>query len=199
MTTSIIHIRRMADIDRDVRDEVAEVFVDGYYSELSYFTKDRNLLKLAFRDLFSPEVFYLAEVEGEVVGILACAHNKQRAMPVEITPLQNALGETTGELAYNVMKKEFNSPIPYDNETGYIECVATSERARGKGVSTALMKYVMEELPYSRYVLEVTNRNEIAHRMYQKLGFQEIERKAEDHAEEYGFDDRIYMAWFRRE
>lgn len=179
-----ILIKKMADYDRNVRDEVAEVFVDGYFHELSYFTKNRNTLKSAFKSQFCPEVFYLAEVQGEIVGILACANNQQRAMPVAIAPLQNAFGLAAGELAYNVMSQEFNTSLPYDDETGYIECVATSERARGKGVSTSLMKYVMEKLPYRRYILEVAGTNRIALRLYQKLGFKEIERKSED---------RIYM------
>ncbi|ANA82769.1 N-acetyltransferase [Paenibacillus glucanolyticus] len=190
-----IRIRRMADYDRDVRREVAEVFVDGYYNELSYFTQDRNTLQTAFQDLFSPEVFYVAEVQGVIIGILACSHNGQRAMPVALTPLQDALGDKTGKLAYEVMKNEFNLALPYDDDTGYIECVATTEKARGKGVSTALMKHVMKELPYRRYVLEVANSNEAGLRLYPKLGFREIERKPEGHSEDSGFHERIYMEW----
>ena len=91
------------------------------------------------------------------------------------------------ELAYNVMKNEFNPALPYDEETGYIECVATTTKARGKGVSTALMQHVKEELPYKRYVLEVTDSNQVALSLYQKLGFREIERKSEIDAEEKGF------------
>ncbi|MGG1879513.1 GNAT family N-acetyltransferase [Paenibacillus cisolokensis] len=190
-----LRIIRMADAERDVRDEVAGVFVDGYYNELSYFTRDRSILKSAFKRLFSPEALYLAEESGVIVGMAGCSSNKLRAMPVELQPLQEAFGINTGELAFNVMSGEFNSPLPYDDDTGYIECVATLERARGRGVSTSLMIYVMEELPYRRYVLEVTDRNETAIRLYRKLGFQEIERRAEDHAEERDFNERIYMEW----
>lgn len=189
-----ITVRSMADYERDVRGEVAEVFVNGYYKELSYFTRDRNMLENAFRTLFSPEVFYVAEVQGIIVGILACSHNGQRAMPVALAPFQDAFGNKTGELAYNVMKNEFNPALPYDDETGYIECVATTEKARGKGVSTALMKHVMSELPYRRYVLEVTDSNQTALRLYQKLGFREFKRISED-SDVKGFDDRIYMEW----
>lgn len=57
------------------------------------------------------------------------------------------------------------------------------------------MKHVKEELPYKRYVLEVTDSNHVAISLYQKLGFREIERKSEDDAEEKGFSDRIYMEW----
>jgi len=190
-----IAIYNMAEAGRDVRDEVAEVFVDGYYEELSYFTKDRSTLISAFKDLFSSDVFYVAELQGRIAGILACSNNRQRAMPVELEPLQDAFGVQTGELAYRVMKSEFNTALPYDDTTGYIECVATMTRDRGKGISSSLLKYVMEKLPYRRYVLEVTDANEAAHRIYSKLGFREIERRAETNAEAVGFKYRIYMEW----
>lgn len=73
--------------------------------------------------------------------------------------------------------------------------MATTTKARGKGVSTALMKHVQEELPYKRYVLEVTDSNQVALSLYQKLGFREIERKSEEKKEEKGFSERICMEW----
>jgi len=192
-----IAIYNMAEAGRDVRDEVAEVFVDGYYGELSYFTKDRSTLISAFKDLFSSEVFYVAERQGRIAGILACSNNRRRAMPVKLEPLQDAFGAQTGELAYQVMKNEFNTALPYDDGTGYIECVATLTRDRGIGISSALLNYVLEKLPYRRYILEVTDANEAAHRIYSKLGFGEFERKAEENAEAVGFKYRIYMEWTR--
>lgn len=194
-----MYITKMAEEGHDVREEVAEVFVDGYYDELSYLTKDREQLRLAFKNLFNAEVLYLAEMEGEVVGILGCSNHRQRAMSIELEPLKNAFGAETGEMAYHILKKEFNAALPYDNETGYIECVATLKRARGKGVSTSLMKYVMTELPYRRYMLEVTDANHIAHRLYQKLGFREIKRITEENVEIKEFHARIYMEWKKQD
>ncbi|MFD3260180.1 GNAT family N-acetyltransferase [Paenibacillus lentus] len=192
-----IFVTKMMDTSRDVREEVAQVFVDGYYDELSYFTKDRRKLILAFKNLFNAEVLYLAEMEGEIVGMLGCSSNRQRAMPVQLEPLKEAFGAQVGELAYQVLKNEFNTALLHDDETGYIECVATLKGARGKGVSTTLMKYVMDELPYRRFLLEVTDANHAARRLYQKMGFREIERTVEENAEVQGFQARIYMEWSR--
>ena len=93
-----ITIRRMADYERDVREEVAEVFVDGYYNELSYFTEDRSTLKKAFRSLFSPEVFYVAEVQGVIVGILACSHHRLTGHAGRVSSASGGFGEKTGSL-----------------------------------------------------------------------------------------------------
>lgn len=190
-----IHVTRMAECDQDVRYHVADVFVDAYYKELSHFTKERERLRNALQSSFCPDVFYVAEMEGEIVGILACSHNRQRAMQLNKADLKKHFGFAMGTLAYYVMRMDMNAPLRYPNDTGYIECVATREKARGKGVCTALLQHVMQELAYRQLVLEVIDTNTNAYRLYQKVGFVEFERKTEKLQKLKGFKERIYMKW----
>jgi ribosomal protein S18 acetylase RimI-like enzyme len=187
----------MTNYDPDVRYEVANVFVDGYYKDLSFFTKDKEKLRNTFKNIFSPDVFYLANMDGKVVGMLACANNQQRAMPIDKTIMKNQLGFVMGNLAYYLLKNEFNTPLTYPDDTAYIECVATGEMARGKGVCTALFQYVMQELPYRGFILEVVDTNQTAYQLYKKLGFSEFMRKKEKHSKLKGFNERIYMRWLK--
>lgn len=196
---SSIMVKRMKDFDRDVRNDATAVFIDGYFKGLSFFSKNRNKLMKAFKNLLCEDVFYLAEMDGEVVGILACANNQQRAMPVKLSELKKGFGFFKGILAYMMLKREFNTPLAFSEDTAYIECVATTEKARGKGVSTALFQYVMWELPYHHYILEVVDTNQNAHRLYKKLGFEEFERKMEKYAKLKGFHARIYMRWSQQQ
>ena len=85
------------------------------------------------------------------------------------------------------------------HNTGYIEYVATSEAARGKGVCTALFQHVMQELPYNEYILDVADTKENAYRLYKKLGFTEFMRKQEKHPKLKGLNERIYMKWCKNE
>lgn len=192
-----ILIKKMAAYDHDVCYEVADVFVDGYYKDLSFFTKDKERLKIAFKDAFCPEVFYLAEIDGKIAGILACANNRQRAMHLNRAAMKNALGFVMGNLAYYLLDKEFNNPVSYPDDTAYIECVATIESARGKGVCTKLFRHVMENLPYRQFVLDVADTNDAAYRLYKKLGFSEFKRKDEKYPKLKGLNQRIYMNWYR--
>ncbi|NLK27638.1 MAG: GNAT family N-acetyltransferase [Clostridiales bacterium] len=192
-----IQIKRMADYDRDVCYEAANVFVEGYYKDLSFFTKDKEKLITTFMDAFCPDVFYLAELDGIIVGILACATNRQRAMHIDKTSMKKGLGFVMGNFAYSMLNKEFNTTLTYPDDTTYIECVATSEAARGKGVCTGLFRYVMKELPYRQFILEVADTNQTAYRLYNKLGFSEFERKKEKYSKLKGFNQRIYMNWFK--
>lgn len=95
--------------------------------------------------------------------------------------------------AFGFVKGGFNNPLPYGDGTGYVECVATTVRARGKGVSTSLKKYVLGHGDYKHYILEVTDANEVAHGLYKKLGFTEYSRIKEKFSKYKGFKYRIYM------
>ncbi len=195
MNVESILIKQMSDYERDVRYDVADVFVDAYYKDLSFFNKDKEKLKTAFKDTFCADIFYLAEMDGVIVGLLACANNKLRAIPASKTALINNLGFIMGNLAYYLLKKEFSTPLTYPDDTAYIESVATSQAARGKGVCTALFRYVMQELPYHQYILEVVDTNENAYRLYKKLGFAEMGRKRVKHPKFKGFNEIIHMNW----
>ena len=51
----------------------------------------------------------------------------------------------------------------------------------------------MHTAPYDEYVLEVTDTNVAARKVYEKLGFETFEVKLEENMEEKGFSERIYM------
>ncbi|QQK80157.1 N-acetyltransferase [Salicibibacter cibi] len=188
-----ISVRPMRELKHDVSREVAAVFVDGYEKDLAFLSNNREKLVEAFQKMISPDVFFIATLEDEIVGILACSNNKNRALTIDKTILRNSFGYVKGSMAYHFMKDEFNKKLSYQDETGYIECVATTVKARSKGVSTALMRYVLANENYYRYILEVVDTNEVAYRLYKKLGFTEFERKKERFSKMKGFKHRIYM------
>lgn len=188
-----IRVRPMRGFKEDVSREVAAVFVNGYEKDLAFLSNNRERLIDAFQKMLCIDVFYFATLEGDIVGILACSNNQNRALTIDKTILREYFGYVKGSMAYHFMKDEFNKKLPYQDDTGYIECVATTVKARGKGVSTALMNYVLENEVYHRYTLEVVDTNEVACRLYKKLGFTEFERKKESFSKMKGFKHRIYM------
>lgn len=189
----MIQIRRMDEFSHDIRDEVVDVFLEGFYSKLHFFTKDRDKLKAAFRNEIRSDMFYVAELDGAIAGILGVSSNTRRAVVADRVSLRRGLGLVMGSIAYNALKGPFNSPLPYDDDTGYIEWVATAESARGRGVASALFQHSMEHLPYRSFVLEVLEFNDNAHRLYEKLGFEEYARKPARGGEKKMFKERIYM------
>lgn len=196
----MIDVKRMDAYDRDVRDEVTEVILDGFFSQLSFFSKDRGKFVTVFRDDIRADMFYVAELDGRIVGVLACSDNTGRALPANKVSLRRGLGLVAGTIAFRVLAGQFNSPVPFDdNDTGFVEWVATSEHARGKGVSTALFQHVMKQSRYRGLVLEVVDTNENARRLYTRLGFTEYDRKPAKGLEKRSFRERVFMRWGKPE
>ncbi|MCD0446490.1 GNAT family N-acetyltransferase [Glycomyces sp. A-F 0318] len=190
-----ITVRRMDAYEREIRDEVAALLVEGFFPKLAYFTKNRRKLALAFRDGIRADMFYVAELDGAVVGMLGCSSDTRRALVADKTLLRRSLGFLMGSVAYAALKGSFNAPLHYGDGNGYVEWVATAERARGRGVSTALFRHVMDRPEYGSLTLEVLDFNENAFRLYRKLGFVEYDRKAARGMERQMFKERILMRW----
>lgn len=198
----VLDVRRMDAFERDVRDEVVEVILDGFSADLSFLSRDRSRFTIAFRDDVRADMFFAAELDGRIVGVLACSDNTGRALPANRYSLRRGLGEVRGVIAAYVLGRQFNRPLPLDDGTGYIEWVATSPHARGKGVSGALFRHIMRQLPYESLVLEVLDANELdanenARRVYSALGFEEYDRRSAKGVEKLTYRERIYMRWSR--
>lgn len=190
---SEITIVKMSEYPGNRQRDVARVFVEGYYRELSMLSKDKDVLVSSLEGSFNEQTFFLAMLDGEVVGIAACADNKRRAMRLDLKKYRRYFGFIMGSFAFGAMKKEFHTPLGYADGTGYIECVATMPAARGKGAATRLMEAIIDQTPYTEYILEVMDTNAVAIRIYERLGFVEYERKRERFQKRKGFNARVYM------
>lgn len=190
---SNITIERMYNLDEKYRREITQIFVDGYYDSLTFLSKDKHGLIEAFEHVFVSDVFFVAFDGEKVVGILACSNNKNRAIHLQKKEFKKYFGLIKGTVAHYFMKRNFHEPLNYSDNMTYIECVATSAQARGKGVATHLMEYVYNQLPYTEYILEVVNDNTNAIRLYKKLGYKEFKRKKAKFPKLMGYEYAIYM------
>ena len=188
-----IEIKKMDDLADDVNLKVAHVFVDAYYDLLCSMTEDKEKLIASFKDAFVKDVFYLALIDGEVVGMLACSNNKHRAVNLNRSSFIKSLGFLKGNFAYFFISNEFHKKLDYDDDATYIEFVATTSQARGKGVATKLFKHVIENSGYNQFTLDVIDTNEKALSIYRKLGFKEFKRTSATYFEKKIFNYKIYM------
>lgn|GEM_PF-156595 len=194
----MLEVKRMDEIERDVSTEVAIVFVDGYYNELRLISKNKEKLILIFKNSFVKEVFYVALMDGNVAGILACSNNKLRAIHLNKEDIIANLGFIKGNFVFFLIEKEFHTPISYDDSTAYIESVATITEARGKGVATRLLEHVYSKLPYQEFRLTVKDSNKAAISIYKKLGFKQFDKMKAGFFEKKHFKYKLYMKLVRR-
>jgi ribosomal protein S18 acetylase RimI-like enzyme len=96
-----------------------------------------------------------------------------------------------------IFTKYFNKypkyPVEIDEKTGSIEFVATNKKYRKEGIASTIMKHIFSLNIYEKYILEVADTNEQAFRLYEKLGYREVDRIKQRCAKNIGINYLIYM------
>ncbi len=191
-----IQLASKLDKNTNTSDKISKIFVDGFYQWLSYFSKDKTKLANAFSHMFNLDVFYVALLNGEICGIVACNDGKMKSVHLEKKELKKHLGFVKGSIAYAVLRHEFEEkqyPFPIEPDMGCIEFVATSTECRGKGAASEIITHIFKTTPYTNYVLEVADTNLNAVSLYTKLGFKEFKRVEEKHSKASGINYLVYM------
>lgn len=113
----------------------------GLYEWLKFFSSDTNQLSRAFEHVFILDKFYVATLEGKVVGIAGCTNGITPCMKLNYKELCKHLGVIKGVIATIILKKEFENhsyPFQIDADCGSIEFVATHENYQGQGIALSI-------------------------------------------------------------
>lgn len=191
-------IIRASEFGNDVKMKISEIFVDGFYQWLIFFSGDKEKLSKAFQHMFNLEVFYVAVIEDEIAGITACTDGKVSSVQLDGKELKKHLGFIMGTIAYFVLKREFEEkqyPFRIEKGMGMVEFVATSVKYRGQGVATAIMHHIFSVTPYDLYALEVADTNTNAVKLYEKIGFTEFFRVKQKYSKRSGVNNLVYMKY----
>ena len=163
----------------DVRQQMSEIFAEGFTQWLVYFSKDKHKIAKAFAHMFVLDQFYVAVAENKIAGMVACTDCRTLSVRLNKKDLRKHLGLFKGSIAAIVLKKEFERP--FENpplQTGSIEFVGTAPDFRGKGVASQIISYIIKNTAYQEYLIkEVADTNTPAMNLYKKLGFEEYKRK----------------------
>jgi ribosomal protein S18 acetylase RimI-like enzyme len=177
---------------------MSEIFVDGFYQWLRFFSKDKARLVSAFAHMFNHEVFYIAVISGAIAGLAACTGGNVPSVRLNQKELRKHLGLFIGTVAFSILKKEFEVkkyPVDITRDTGLVEFVAVDEQSRGQGVASAIIEHMFRSTPYKIYILEVADTNTTAVRLYEKLGFRELKRTKMKNSKRSGVNALIYMKY----
>jgi len=163
----------------DPRPQMSGIFVEGFYRWLKPFSKDKAKLALALSHMFNTSCFFTAFEECEIMAFAACSDGKFPSVRLKKKMICKSLGLIRGNIAYIVLKKHLTGrcyPFEFTQSMGSIEFVATAEEHREKGAAFGLISFILDNTDYCEYVLEVADTNDVAMRLYKRLGFNEIKR-----------------------
>ncbi|MDR0766975.1 MAG: GNAT family N-acetyltransferase [Methanosarcinales archaeon] len=176
----MVKIQVASDIaEPDTAVKIADIYVNGFYDvAFKYFSKDKEKLKKAAAEMLLIQYFYVAEIDSEIAGIIACVEKSGSYLNIDKKPLTKHLGLFRGLFAYFALKNYYKKLKNWNSEkTAIIDCLVTNPAYRGKGVATALIEHLFALPEYNSYLLEVADTNINAVELYKKLGFKETHRK----------------------
>ncbi|GJM79229.1 hypothetical protein HMSSN139_17250 [Paenibacillus sp. HMSSN-139] len=182
--------------DEEVR-QAADIFVEGFYDSLRYFSADPGKLAKALVHAMVKEQFSLRWKRGKCWES-SLIQRDGRPFRFHRAVLRRELGWLRGTLFYNLVRQELEKPLELADRQCYFEAVTTAKEARGRGVASRLNDELVTRLGYEDYFLEVVDTNTAAIRLYEKLGYVEFRRKPQRwFRKQVGFNARIYMRWMQ--
>jgi ribosomal protein S18 acetylase RimI-like enzyme len=177
------------------KSRIAGIIAFGFKNIFSVLINDMEKVAKALENGIDFNRFFVAEIDREIIGVIACTDCDGRAVAVDKAAYKKYLGFIRGLIAINIFTEEFMKPLKYPKTTGYIEFVAVAEKARRKGVASKMLRAVIDNTNYTDYMLDVIDVNNGAQECYKNFGFKEIERVKEKYGGQKGFNARIYMKY----
>ena len=181
----MVHIRKAKETDRN---NVALCIAEGFEKDFSILCKDYQKVADAIAMGLNIERFYVADIKGNIVGVLAISDCNGRAAKAEKVSLKKHFGFIKGIIGNFVLKEEFEKQLEYPVTTGY----------RKQGIATTMLQESMLLTNYQDFVLDVTDINNYAIKCYTSIGFEEFKRIPEKHSKQKGFNERIFMRYCRK-
>lgn len=173
-----MEIKRAIELGDNIREKLSELYIEGFYNDgLKYFSRDKSKLIKAFTHVFVLEYFYVAIIDNEIAGMIACMGKGPFCMKFNKRIFIKHLGIFKGLLICFVYKDFLGKCAKLDEDTALLEFLAVSIKHQRKGVASTLMKYLLALPEYKHFVGEVADTNPNAFELYKRLGFKEINRK----------------------
>lgn len=169
-------IKKYNQLDNVQKEEAVEVFLEGF-GHMMTFAKNKQDLKDLFSAAFHPEYIYTYLENDIVLGILGIATNRIRPIKFDENQCVKILGKQKGYIVCKQMNMIFQSKVVRKETDLYIDVLATTKNARGRGVATKLLEYAFSLPRYEECYIEVLSKNRNAKRLYEKRGFVIHKRK----------------------
>ena len=163
-------IMNYGDLEESQKEQAVEIFLEGF-GHMMTFTKDREILKKLFLNIFHPSLIRCYIEQGQVFGIMGLATKDVRPLDFKRDVCIRLFGKLKGKILSKQMNAIFQKTVVKGGRDLYIDVLATAGKARGKGVATTLLSHAFALNEFDYCYIEVFSKNENAVRLYKKMGF----------------------------
>lgn len=158
------------------KNQAVELFIEGF-GHFMTFSKDEDLKRKLFFEMFHPALFLCYVEDEKVLGLMGIATNKIRPLNFDYDLCIKYFGKIKGAILSKQMNAIFQTPVVKTKSELYIDILVTGSEARRKGVGTALLNHAFEMEGYTVWSVEAFSNNQAAISLYEKNGFRIEQRK----------------------
>ena len=164
-------IKQYGQLEERQKEKAIEIFIEGF-KHLMTFSKDEVELKQLFSIGLNPSLIYVCIENDKVLGIMGIATNHARPIRVDLEKCIHIYGKLKGTILCKQMNVIFQSQVVKGDHDLYIDVLATTKEARGRGIATKLIEYAFALENYEDCYIEVLSKNVNAKRLYERMGFE---------------------------
>ena len=152
------------------KNQAVELFIEGF-GHFMTFSKDEDLKRKLFFEIFHPSLFMCYVEEEKVLGLMGIATNEMRPLDFDYDLCIKYFGKFKGAILSKQMNAIFQKPVVKSKDELYIDILVTGSEARRKGVGTALLNHAFGIEKYTVWSVEAFSNNQAAINLYEKNGF----------------------------
>ena len=164
------NILEFGELSLTQKEEAVELFMDGF-GQFMTFSKDKELKKELFIQIFDPKLFLCYLEDNKVLGLMGLGTNKVRPINFKKEVCQELFGKCKGAIISKQMNATFQKIVVKGDKELYLDTLVTHPSYRSKGIGSILVNKACSLKEYNSIIVEVFSKNTKAISFYEKNGF----------------------------
>lgn len=164
------NILEFGELSLTQKEEAVELFMDGF-GQFMTFSKDEELKKELFIQIFDPKLFLCYLEDNKVLGLMGLGTNKVRPINFKKEVCQELFGKCKGAIISKQMNATFQKIVVKGDKELYLDTLVTHPSYRSKGIGSILVNKACSLKEYNSIIVEVFSKNTKAISFYEKNGF----------------------------
>lgn len=164
------NILEFGELSLTQKEEAVELFMDGF-GQFMTFSKDEELKKELFIQIFDPKLFLCYLEDNKVLGLMGLGTNKVRPINFKKEVCQELFGKCKGAIISKQMNATFQKIVIKGDKELYLDTLVTHPSYRSKGIGSILVNKACSLKEYNSIIVEVFSKNTKAISFYEKNGF----------------------------
>lgn len=163
-------ILEFGELSLNQKEQAVELFLDGF-GQFMTFSKNVELKKKLFIEIFDPKLFFCYLEGNTVLGLMGLGTNKVRPINFKKDVCQKLFGKVKGSMISKQMNASFQKITVKGESELYLDTLVTHPSYRSKGIGTVLIDKACSFESYDSLVVEVFSKNKKAIKFYEKNEF----------------------------